>query len=56
MAKAAAKKKPAASKTLEMSEKSTTASAKNEALDRAIAQIEKQYGTRFHHEDGREEP
>lgn len=45
MAKAAAKKKPAASKTLEMSEKGTTATAKNEALDRAIAQIEKQYGT-----------
>ena len=45
MAKTAAKKKPAASKTLEMSEKGDTASAKNEALDRAIAQIEKQYGS-----------
>jgi len=44
MAKAVAKKKPAASKTLEMSEKATTSSAKNDALDRAIAQIEKQYG------------
>ena len=45
MAKAAAKKKPAASKMLEMSEKGDTTSAKNEALDRAIAQIEKQYGS-----------
>ena len=44
MAKAV-KKKPAASKTLEMSEKAAPGSAKNEALDRAIAQIEKQYGS-----------
>jgi recombination protein RecA len=41
----AVKKKPAASKTLEMSEKAVSGSAKNEALDRAIAQIEKQYGS-----------
>ena len=38
------KKKPAAAKTVKMAEKSTTESGRNEALDRAIAQIEKQYG------------
>ena len=45
MLKATVKKKPAASKMLEMSEKATTSLAKSDAIDRTIAQIEKQYGT-----------
>ena len=38
------KKKATASKTLDIAEKASDSSARNDALERAIAQIEKQYG------------